>query len=104
MSKQAQQFENEYCLQGFHWMENIIKSEQPISNTRLFTCSACVLEYDKIYVLQSYATPIALIEKETGVCYDFLRYVYGFTRTSAQHISKFMTKYNSNKKVLYRPL
>lgn len=56
-------------------------------------CSATVYETQRYILLMSYRTIIAAIDKETETCYDWLRYVYGYTATSAQHIRKFMQKY-----------
>lgn len=56
---------------------------------RLCSCSAWVWETSNFYVLQSYNTFIACIDKNTDICYDALRVVYGYTATSAKHISKF---------------
>ena len=55
---------------------------------RLYSCSAEIWEYDGILALVSYGTPIAVCTLE-GSFYDCLRVVYGYTATSAQHISKF---------------
>ena len=55
---------------------------------RLYSCSAEIWEYDGILALVSYGTPIAVCPLE-GSLYDCLRVVYGYTATSAQHISKF---------------
>ena len=55
---------------------------------RLYSCSAEIWEYDGILVLVSYGTPIAVCTLD-GSLYDCLRVVYGYTATSAQHISKF---------------
>ena len=60
---------------------------------QLRSCSAYVLETENYYVLKSYNTIIACIDKENDSLYDFLRMVYGFTSTSAQHISKFNHEY-----------
>ena len=60
---------------------------------RLRTCQAYVYETPSFYVLRSYNTVVAIIEKSTDTCYDFLRYVYEYTSTSAQHISKFDKDY-----------
>ena len=60
---------------------------------RLRTCQAYIYETPSFYVLQSYNTVVAIIEKSTDTCYDFLRKVYGYTTTSAQHISKFDKDY-----------
>lgn len=60
---------------------------------RLRTCQAYVYETPSFYVLKSYNTVVAIIEKSTDTCYDFLRAVYGYTATSAQHICKFSQDY-----------
>ena len=59
------------------------------------------------YVLRSYNTVVAAIDVSNDTLYDFLRYVYGYTATSAQHISKFsqdygMGKWGCTKRVTYR--
>ena len=67
-----------------------------ISNTnpvRLRSCSAVVFETEHYYVLRSYNTFVACIRKDTDTLYDALRFVYGYTNTSAQHISKFNHDY-----------
>ena len=70
---------------------------------RLRSCNACVWETKHFYILQSYATMVAAIDKESGVMFDFLRYVYGYTATSAQHIAKFYTDYDATSRYTYRP-
>ena len=49
------------------------------------------------YVLRSYSTIVAAIDVRTDTLYDFLRYVYGYTATSAQHIAKFDKDYGKGK-------
>ena len=49
------------------------------------------------YVLRSYRTIVAAIDVRTDTLIDFLRYVYGYTSTSAQHISKFAHDYGAGK-------
>lgn len=61
--------------------------------TRLRSCKAWVYETESFYLLESYRTVVAVIEKSTNDLYDALRTVYGYTATSAQHISKFRTDY-----------
>lgn len=68
---------------------------------RLRSSSAWVEEYDNYYALRSYSTEIAIIDKRNGVCYDFLRWAYGYTATSAQHIAKFCRDYNAATKLTY---
>ena len=42
-----------------------------------------------ILLLRSYNTIVAIIHKADMQLYDFSRYVYGYTATTAQHIAKF---------------
>lgn len=70
---------------------------------RLRSSNACVWETEHFYILQSYATMVAAIDKESGVMFDFLRYVYGYTTTSAHHIAKFATDYDATSRYTYRP-
>ena len=61
------------------------------------------------YVLRSYRTIVAAIDVRTDTLYDFLRYVYGYTATSAQHIAKFdkdygMGKWGCTNRVTYRDI
>ena len=65
---------------------------------KLRTCNAAVFRRSHYWVLISYNTIVALIDSETDTLYDFLRLVYGYTATSAQHISKFNRDYCSDKR------
>ena len=65
--------------------------------TRLRSCSAWVYETQNYYLLRSYNTIIAFIDKNTDTCYDVLRLEYGYTNTSAQHIAKFSRDYGKGK-------
>ena len=61
------------------------------------------------YVLRSYNTIVAAIDVRTDTLYDFLRYVYGYTSTSAQHIAKFdkdygMGKWGCTNRLTYRDI
>lgn len=60
-------------------------------------CKAVTYETDTYYILQSYYTIVAIIDKRTDTLYDFLRYVYGYTNTSAKHISIFEKDYCAGK-------
>ena len=53
------------------------------------SCNAEVATTPRYYILRSYRTIIAVIDRRTDTLFDFLRWAYGFTSTSAQHISKF---------------
>lgn len=72
--------------------------------TRLNTCQAWTYENGDFVVLISYNTEVACIDTRTGICYDYLRKVYGYTATSAEHITKFMRNFGATKKVTYRPI
>ena len=62
---------------------------------RLRSCQAEVYETYGFTVLKSYNTIVAAIDR-FGYGYDFLRYVYGYTATSAQHITKFFRDYGAS--------
>lgn len=68
-------------------------SERIVAIHPLNYCKAEVIETEHYYALRSYNTIIAYVTKTGGMCYDVLRYVYGYTATSAQHFSKFCKKY-----------
>lgn len=71
---------------------------------RLNKCQAWTYEVGYFAVLISYNIEVACIDMQTGICYDYLRKVYGYTTASAQHIAKFMKKFGATKKVTYRPI
>lgn len=70
---------------------------------RLRKCNARVaqvvdVEQGKVYwVLVSYRTIVAVIDTATDSLLDFLRWSYGYTATSAQHIAKFSHDYGAGK-------
>ena len=76
----------------------------PIDAKRLRTCNAVVFEYDEYYALRSYNTVVALIDKKTHIMYDGLRFVYGYTATSCQHIAKFAKDYGATYTMRYYPI
>lgn len=55
----------------------------------LYSCNAEIWEYDRMLVLVSCGTPVALYSIDYAALYDCLRIVYGYTAISAQHIAKF---------------
>ena len=76
---------------------------------QLRNCQAKVYTSERFYVLQSYNTIVAFIDRETDTLYDVLRFVYGYTATSAQHISKFEKDYcdstwGCTNRMIWRPL
>lgn len=91
VEKHFNRFENESDRTGMQYIK------------KLRSCSADVWATDSYYVLMSYATIIAVIDAD-GTCYDFLRLVYGYTATSAQHIAKFVHDYGNGKKLSWKSL
>ena len=96
---------NQICVEVF---ENAMAELTGDCNyKRLRTCKAVVVETENYDILQSYRTTVAVIDKRTDTLYDVLRYVYGYTATSAQHISKFEKdycrgKWNCEMRLTYR--
>lgn len=64
---------------------------------RLRKCQAYIYRTNHFTILCSYNTIVAAIYQRTPtsakVFIDFLRLVYGYTATSAQHIAKFRNDY-----------
>lgn len=73
------------------------ESPELLDSKRLRSCQARVYIYDDYILLRSYNTMVAGIDRKTDTLYDFLRMVYGYTSTSAQHISKFSHDYGAGK-------
>lgn len=67
---------------------------------RLRSCNAYVYRTPHFTVLRSYNTMVAAVYQATPTAapmfIDFLRCVYGYTSTSAQHIAKFKHDYCGN--------
>ena len=78
-------------------LEEEAASINGVNVKRLRSCSAMVYTTTNYYILRSYNTIIAVINKNTDALYDFLRIVYGYTATSSQHINKFAHDYCSGK-------
>lgn len=93
MKKQEQLAINEKVLEIMNRTECYLKTAKEVEWHRLRSCQAYVANIDNISVLRSYNTIIAVIDHTTDTLYDFLRYVYGYTATSAQHIAKFNHDY-----------
>ena len=92
MNKNQQQAMNDYVLKNYDVFRDTIATEF-LKWNRLRSCSAYVAETKDFFILKSYNTIVAFINKYSGQKFDFLRYVYGYTSTSAQHISKFFREY-----------
>ena len=80
-----------------HFLEVNSDLKQPSVPTsewrQLRSCSADFIHIGNYLVLRSYATVVAVYDIQHDTLYDFLRYVYGYTATSAQHIAKFYREF-----------
>lgn len=73
--------------------EYVSTDDKNITCKNLFNCDAKVYETKHYYVLKSYNTFIAAIDKQRNIIVDVLRHEYEYTQTSAMHISKFGNQY-----------
>lgn len=73
--------------------EYLSADDKNVTCNNLFHCNAKVYETEHYYVLKSYNTFIAAIDKQRNIIVDVLRHEYKYTRTSAMHISKFGLQY-----------
>lgn len=94
MKKNVQEVVNTTCMAAYENAMAELQSGDFIGK-RLRRCTAYVFETAHYWILKSYNTIVAVTSKDTGVCYDVLRKVYGYTSTSAQHISKFTHDYHT---------
>ena len=98
MKKSEQLAINEQVLEYLQVYNDLVDEYNIVPSwKRLRSCSAEVARIGNLYVLRSYRTIIAIIDTKTDTLVDFLRYVYGYTATSAQHIAKFDHDYGMGK-------
>lgn len=96
--KKAEQIRiNRICDKVFNASMRELRRQMYGKPVRLRTCQAWVYETKHFYILRSYNTFIACISKKTDVIYDNLRREYGYTSTSAQHVSKFRKDFSTSK-------
>ena len=93
MKQYNQLSENITAKAIFNRAFNEVDAMREYKYKRLRSCTAWVFETENFYLLKSYDTFIAAIDKRSNVCVDVLRYVYGYTSASAQHIVKFFSDY-----------
>ena len=84
--------DNESCVRAYKECKEmyleLLKRDIPRAY-RLNNCQAWTIRCGNYIILQSYNTFVAAYDVYSGIVYDFLRYSYGYTATSAQHIAKF---------------
>ena len=96
MKKEVQENINNICIEVADEIMKEYYQGKYYEIGRLRNCQAVVLNFCNYYVLKSYNIIVAAVSKSSGNSFDFLRYVYGYTVTSAQHISKFIKDYGRN--------
>ena len=101
MKKDVQFAMNEWVKNAYDKLMDEMSGRFWFDEKQLRSCNAYVFETPNYYVLRSYHTIVACIRKDCGQSYDFLRMVYGYTATSAQHISKFIHDYGDSRIVPY---
>jgi len=89
MKKQEQIIINDYAVKAYYAAMEDYENATAKDRKRLRSCSATVITTDRYIYLQSYSTIVAFYNRATHEFFDVLRFVYGYTATSAQHISKF---------------
>ena len=93
MTKQEKKRINDICILAWDVCKENIKNAIFPRVEQLRSCQAHVEFYHDYIVLVSYSTPVAFID-DKGNLFDVLRLVYGYTATSAQHISKFKNDFS----------
>ena len=97
MKKSEQIAINLKVLDFMHEVHDLVTASTIHEWRQLRSCSAEVANVGCYLVLKSYNTVVAIIDKRTDTLYDFLRKVYGYTSTSAHHISNFSKDYGMGK-------
>lgn len=71
---------------------------------QLYHCNARMYhtDNDNVVVLQSYKTIVAAFDIDESTVYDFSRYVYKYTPTTAQHVRKFANYLKANATFTWR--
>lgn len=89
MKKKDQIEVNVYVENTINDINALLRTSSPPAWYRLHHCSAEWTQVGEWMLLRSYCTIVAAYNTETDELFDFLRLVYGYTATSAQHIAKF---------------
>lgn len=101
-AKQVQEAVNFCVKENFNRAMVEYRTNGYLSRKQLHSCTAWVYETENYYILLSYETFIASINKEDAKLFDALRMVYGYTSTSSLHIAKFWHDYGHGEKFTFR--
>ena len=90
--------ENDCCVKAYYESMALYDAyrQQGIQPqvVRLNNCKASIIYCDVYILLRSYQTIVAAYDTRDGTMYDFLRYAFGYSAASAQHIAKFRERFN----------
>ena len=89
MKKNEQIEVNSYVENIVNDINALLRTKSPVAWYGLYSCKADWAIVGDWMLLRSYTTIVAAYNRETDEFFDFLRLVYGYTATSAQHIAKF---------------
>lgn len=90
MKKTNQLNVNDTILEALDEYNKYCETANCTAPHRLDYCAAETFKVGSRYTtLRSYNTIVAFYDHDTNILYDVLRYVYGYTATSAKHITKF---------------
>ena len=101
-AKQVQEAVNFCVKENFNRAMNEYNTKGYLTRKQLRSCTAWVYETENYYILKSFNTFIASINKEDNKLFDALRMVYGFTSRSAGQIAKFWHDYGDGEKFTFR--
>ena len=89
MKKNEQIEVNAYVENISNDINALLRSVYPSNWHRLYNCKAEWTQVNDWMILRSYSSIVAAYNVNTDEMFDFLRLVYYYTATSAQHIAKF---------------
>lgn len=100
-----QNLENKTCLHEYKKAMSEFEEcyrDNLITWRPLYHCQASYFKATNYIFLKSYNTIVCIIKTYDLTLYDVLRYVYGYTNTSAQHIRKFSRFFGTVDDYTYR--
>lgn len=89
MKKNEQLEVNAYVENISNDINALLRTVYPSNWHRLYNCKAEWTQAGDWMILRSYSSIVAAYNVNTDELFDFLRLVYYYTATSAQHIAKF---------------
>lgn len=98
--RQMQSVDNNLVEQFYSNLD--VPSEDITGSKQLYKCQARMYFTDYVVLLKSYNTFVAAFDINENTVYDFSRYVYGYTATTAQHVRKFAQYLKALQTITYK--